>query len=378
MHYDFDFGIVKDVHKRNKIFNENGKSRGNIRILYFTGYISNFRAQTINMVDGKKVVTKIDKGQVFTEKIDKWRKAMVFTFPDIKPGSVIEYEFNHMTQMLTLPAWFFQEDIPVRYSELITKVPTDHYYRQQARLRQPLVKNTSSTESLTGNVNRMPTTLDVSTRALANVPSLPYEPFMSSQLDNFQSIYFILSGFRQTNNSSLGAVNDTWAKIGGTLADEEDFGRQLKKSLLNEQVLIAKAATLKTDDQKIAYLFNEVKGQMKWNRNDSWYTNDGVVKAWEKKIGNATEINLVLYNLLHKAGITAYPMVVSTRDHGKVYPSYTFIHQFNRGVVYIPVDSTRSYVLDASNKYNLYNQVPDNLLNSSGLYIDKENNAYDI
>lgn len=71
-------------------------------------------------------------------------------------------------------------------------------------------------------------------------------------------------------------------------------------------------------------------------------------------------------------------MVVSTRDHGKVNPYYPYIYQFNRAVAYIPVDSTKRYVLDATGKYNTYNETPDNLLNSSGLFIDKESKTYDI
>ncbi len=112
--------------------------------------------------------------------------------------------------------------------------------------------------------------------------------------------------------------------------------------------------------------------------NDDWYTNDGTYRAWENKTGNSTEINLILFHLLKQSGIDAYPMVVSTREHGKVDPFYTSLIQFNRAVVYVPVDSTKKYVLDATGKYNMYNETPADLLNSSGLYIDKPKNLYDI
>ena len=62
----------------------------------------------------------------------------------------------------------------------------------------------------------------------------------------------------------------------------------------------------------------------------------------------------------------------------KFHPFYTSTVQFNRAVVYIPVDSTKKYVLDATGKYNLYNETPDELLNSSGLYIDKSKESYDM
>jgi len=71
-------------------------------------------------------------------------------------------------------------------------------------------------------------------------------------------------------------------------------------------------------------------------------------------------------------------MLVSTREHGKVNPAYSFIRQFNRAVVYIPVDDANKYILDASNKYNLFDEIPANLLNSSGLYIDADHNLADV
>jgi len=55
-------------------------------------------------------------------------------------------------------------------------------------------------------------------------------------------------------------------------------------------------------------------------------------------------------------------MVVSTREHGRVQPFYTSLAQFNRGVVYVPVDTAKYYVLDATGKYNMYNETRQSCL----------------
>ncbi len=206
---------------------------------------------------------------------------------------------------------------------------------------------------------------------------MPDEPYMSSFADNLQSLRFQLVSVRPIGGFAT-THSDTWAKVGGILEDDDDFGGQLKRKLNNEEIIINKAKLLKTDDDKIAYVFNEVKNAMKWNGIDRWYTNDGTYRAWENKTGNSAEVNLILYHLLKQSGVQAYPMVVSTREHGKVVPYFTSLVQFNRAVVYIPVDSTKNYVLDATGKYNTYNETPAELLNSSGLYIDKSKNVYDI
>lgn len=61
-----------------------------------------------------------------------------------------------------------------------------------------------------------------------------------------------------------------------------------------------------------------------------------------------------------------------------LYANFPNIFQVDKLVAYVPVDSTTYYVLDASDKYNLYNEVPYELLNSCGLSLDKEKEKYNI
>lgn len=385
--------ITEEVHKRIKIFNDNGKKEADIHLEYISDehyqFITGLQAETINLVDGKIEITKLDKKLVYTKAIDKWHSEITFTMPNVKAGSIIEFKYNFNVKGYSgLPFWYFQEDIPVRYSEYDTSIPDLFYFRPQPHLNQPFVKYTTKEEGRSfqdnwkddsgqNHIDSYPYSLLEETRAMANVPSLPDEAFMSSFADNVQCLryQFIsvkpLGGFVKTHS-------DTWAKVGGILADDEDFGGQLNRKLNNEEAIINKAKALKTNDEKIAYVFNEVKNTMKWDQRDQWFTIDGTYRAWENKTGNSAEINLILYHLLKKSGIDAYPMVVSTQKHGRVVPFYTSLLQFNRAVVYIPVDSAKRYVLDATGKYNMYNETPAELLNSSGLFIDKQNKRYDI
>jgi len=388
VYYDRNFNIVMERHKRIKIFNDNGKESANIRLEFFNAdhfeNISNVQAETINLVDGKPEITKIDKKLIYTQNIDKQRSAIVFTMPNVRAGSVIEFKYVWQTNSYgNFPDWFFQGKIPTRYSELETGIPEYLEFALVSKVRQPYVKDITSTDSETlpggdGQNNTTLFTVNKRTRGLANIKSLPDEAYMSSDVDNLQCLLFHLSVVKPIGGGFSQTRADTWAKLGGILADDDDFGAQLKKKLTNEDAIISKAKTLKTNAEKIAYIFNEVKNTMKWDGNDEWYTNDGTSKAWDRKSGNSAEVNLILYHLLNASGVRAYPMVVSTRDHGKVYPAFTFLYQFNRAVVYIPVDSTKRYILDATNKYNIYTETPDNLLNSYGLYIDKENKVFDL
>ncbi|ASU32572.1 DUF3857 domain-containing protein [Mucilaginibacter xinganensis] len=376
--------ITEEIHKRVKIFNVNGKGEADVHIKYVSGnhleYVGSIQAETINLVDGKQEITKLDKKLIYTKSIDKYRSEITFTLPNIKPGCIIEYKYNlNANSFADFPDWDFQEKIPVRYSELKTSIPDIFYFRANANISLPFAKRTTTSDSRTlmDAGQAFSYNLENEERGIANIHSLPDEPYMSSYRDNVQAIRFQLVSIKPMGGFAK-SYSDTWAKVGGRLIDDEDFGGQLRRKINGEEAIIAKAKAIKSTDERISYLFAEVKNAMKWNGSDDWYTNDGTYRAWENKTGNSTEINLILYHLLKKSDIEAYPMVVSTREHGRVQPFYTSLVQFNRGVVYVPVDTSKSYVLDASGKYNMYNETPAELLNSSGLYIDKSKNIYDI
>jgi hypothetical protein len=385
LYYDQTFNVVMDCHKRIKIFNDNGKDAANIRITYHSfnreEYITGIQAETINLTDGKQEITKLDKKQIFTQVIDKYTSAIVFSMPNVKPGSIIEYKYSwNCTEWATIPTWYFQSTkAPVRYSELYTHIPEYFYFSRQAHTLFPFTINQDKSEagSLGAGSDALTYTIEARRLAMVNIPSLPAESFMRSSYDNLQSISFHLTSFKPPYGF-VHNISDTWAKVGGELADDEDFGKQLRRKLTGEDAIIATAKALKTDDAKIAYIFNAVKNTMKWNGDDEWYTLDGTSEAWDKKTGNSTEINLILYHLLKKSGVAALPMVVSTRDNGRVNITYTSLAQFNRAVVYIPVDSTKRYILDATGKYNMYNETPFELLNSHGLYLNMDQKSYDL
>jgi hypothetical protein len=363
VYFDQEYNLILDRHIRIKIFNDNGKDEANIKVRYDGGdrseFITNVQAETINLNNGAIEITKIDKKLIYTQRVDKLRNDLVFSFPNVKSGSVIEYKYSLTANSVgDFPDWYFQTNIPTRYSELNTTIPSILYYKNLIMVNQSFVKKTDEV------------------KAMANIPSLNNEPYMSSRKDNAERILYELQsinapGFQQS-------FSDTWNKVGKDLSGYEDFGGQFRKKLTGEEEIINKAKSLSSNAEKIAFIFSEVKSRMKWDEEDVRYTNDGTADAWNKKVGNSTEINLILNHLLQKSGIKSLPMLVSTRDNGKINPAYPNGYQFNRTVAYIPVDSANYYILDATSKYNVYNQIPQNLLNGFGFYVNKDDEKYDL
>jgi hypothetical protein len=368
-----DVNLVTERHIRIKIFNDNGKGAADVHLRYYSGnryeWIEKLQAQTINDNNGTPVITKVDKKQIFDKHIDKETSEISFAFPDVKPGSIIEYKYMESSGYLSaFPDWYFQSELPTRYSEIEAKIPEWVHYKSLVRVKQPY-----AVSKWDGNSN-------IEKIALSNVPSITEEPYMSSMKDNFQCIQTLLLSI--TPSASTGIIgrnfSESWTKVGQDMADDDDFGGQFNRKLSGEEEILNHAKTLKSTDQKIEYLFDEVKNNMKWNDVYAKYTDDGTPKAWEKKVGNYAEINLMVYHLLKKAGITAYPMITSTRKHGRANPAYPAVYAFNSVVTYVPIDTATYYVLDATQKYNLYNVIPFYFLNSFGLAINKDEKKYDL
>jgi hypothetical protein len=166
--------------------------------------------------------------------------------------------------------------------------------------------------------------------------------------------------------------------MGKEIAADKDFYKPFDQGLHDEDELVKQAKALATEDQRIGFLFNKVKTLMKWDEEKEWLSYHGIRSAWKKKSGNWGEINMILLRLLRESGVNAYPMLVSTRDHGKIIADFVNFDQINKLVTYVPVDTTKKYVLDASNKYSVYNEVPFDVLNSYGLCLNKDKGDYHL
>jgi hypothetical protein len=346
-----EYGVIKFIHhKRIKIFNDNGKKEANIT-LSFIDDITDIKAETINLKGQKIEFTQVDPNLIYKQKISKNLKSLTFAFPDVKNGSVIEFSYIWKIYTWYLPFWFFQSNIPQRYSEIKTSINLFSHIEVAYNVNQPFVKDSDDVIGPKNNPAGV-----IHKRAISNVPSFKEEPFMTPINDNLPRVIF-----KSTRAS--------WFKVHRDLLNDDDFGKQFIYRLPDEKDILAKIRLLKNKELIIDSIFNLVKNRMTWNKEDEWYTIDGIHKAWGKKTGNSTEINLILYRLLSEAGIKAFPMVLSTPDNGNIDVNNPNLSQFDKTVICATPDTTHIYIMDATNKHNLYNQVPLELLSLYGLVI---------
>lgn len=351
-------GITMERHVRIKIFNEPGEKVANIRLPYpdETGSIRITDAETINLTNNTINFTPVESKLIYRKKIDKYFYAVVFTFPNVRPGSVIEFKYKQSFSLFDFPSWIFQNAFPTRYSEFCFNT-TDARVVPNTKINtsQPFVVDTTVVTVNNYAEKRM------HIWALSNTRSIKKEPFTDFPLDYLQYIRFY-----HFHLSGLYFIREVFLKY-------DNFGKQLNIPLLgSKQVDSIKA--FGNDDLKIATAFKLVKKKINWNGINFFATNIGVKKAWETNTGNSAEVNLILYNILKQVGIKCSLFVLSTRDHGRLDINDIYFSSFNKTIVYAATGPDKTYLLDAADKYNNYNDIPLDLLNLNGIWINENDN----
>lgn len=360
------FGGVLEIdikaHTRIKVYNEKGLDEANIKIPYIerggAEGIFKLEGQTYNQdASGNMTISKLEKKSIYNKKVNNRVWNQIFTFPEVKAGSIIEYRYNIKRKLLYFDDWTFQRNIPVRYSNCTIEYPSEFSFSHVALTTLPIEID----QKQTGYSNRKSFTM-------RNLPALKDEPYMSCADDYLQQVQFNLNGYYSPQLTIN--LTRTWPGIIKELMEDVDFGMQLNKSIPRTDELDNKLKSLKTDFAKMASVHNYVRENIVWDGLYSIWALDGVKSVWSGKKGNSGEINLVMINLLRNAGLNAYPLLVSTRKHGRVNTLDPNVDQFNTVMAMVKIDSS-IYVLDATDKVTPSHLIPERVMYSEGLVINK-------
>jgi hypothetical protein len=359
-------GIDLVRHVRIKILNDKGKDRADIHLRYYSYKndedIKDISAQTYNLdANGNIVVTKVDKKQIFEKQINKRYAEKVFTFPEVRPGSIIEYKFKHTN--IGMIQWYFQRSIPVKYSEFTFDYSSDREVAFTPRCYLPYEQKSETKGTRTTRFF-----------AMHNVPALRDEPYILNEDDYLQKIESKTVALNF--NGRWERITLTWPRVIKLLMEDEDFGLQLKKEIPRTADLDAQLRNINNPYLRMKAIHEYVKKNMQWDGSPGIWALNGVKAAWKDKKGTAGEINLILVNLLKDAGLDAKPILVSTHDNGLVNtsdPGTLFrpgTNQFNKVLAWVTI-SNDFYVLDATDQETPGYLIPPDVITTEGLVIEK-------
>jgi Domain of Unknown Function with PDB structure (DUF3857) len=375
------FKMVVERRTRIKILKEKGIEYANVKIPYYSRNndqkMVDIEAYTYNLdATGNVVKTKVEKSSIYTQKLSRDYTQITIAFPEVKVGSVIEYKYRLDRESIGyIEDWYFQDEIPVRFSEFEMKAPLLFRFNEDPFIYMKVDKKQDENEDLiSGSDGLYRVKTLYKTYTMQNLPGIRDEPYMTCKDDYLQRIGFQLAQIDYGNGNTKD-LRTTWMDVVKRLDEDEDFGQELRKGLNAAETILAASIQCKDTLCRMATIFNTVKNSMNWNGNNSIYAMQGINTAWDKKTGTTGDINIILYTLLKKAGITTFPLLTSTRDHGAVNLFFPSERQFDALMVYAEV-SGKAYILNAADKYNPYRLVPYNVINTRGFLVDGEKSEW--
>jgi hypothetical protein len=389
-----DFQLIFKVHRRIKILDKNGYEAASVEIPLYKGgtteeKVSNLKAASYNLENGKVVETHLESKGVFTDKQDKNLIVKKFTLPAVKEGTIIEYTYTVTSDFyFNLRSWAFQGEYPVLWSEYSVSIPEyfnyiflgQGYHSFQDKTRKDAQKlfsfrvdQSGPYGSSTGRTETFSLIVNVTTHrwVAVDVPPLKDESFTTTLRNHITKIEFQLSAIKYPN-SVVKPILSTWPKLTEEMLKDEQYGEALDKNngFLGDVVdgLIAGA---KTPREKAEKIYAYVRDNFTCNEHSALWMQKTLKSIFAAKSGNVTEINLVLVAMLRRAKLDASPVILSTREHGYVYSLYPIRNRFNYTIVAFNSGEEMMY-LDASYPFLGFGKLDHSCYNGDARMVTPE------
>ncbi len=387
---DGDFTLVFKCVKRTLLINKNAFDEATVKVPIYLGNsyseeekFEDFEATTYNVENGAIVETKLDKNAVFKEKYDRTRTIRKFTFANIKEGSIIEYKYTIKSPFYSrLRSWRFQGQYPVLWSQYQVTIPHmfTYYPVVQGYLNYAIDSSKGIFKSYnvivpngTGSPEHYSFSGTANHRiwAIKDAPAFKNESFTSSSKNYFSKIDFQLHSIKWTENTPVQQIMKGWIETIAKVLEDQDYKSVLqeKNGWMDEDV--KKLLKDSSDVDKARKIYAFVRDNFTCTDHDaSIWLSEPLKKIYQTKKGTVTDINLVLIAMLNHAGFDVHPIMLSTRDNGRVTESAAILGQYNYLIARLQIDSTY-YLLDASVSKMGFGKLPEYCYNTSARLIDK-------
>jgi hypothetical protein len=382
------FSIAFKRHTRIRLLNRNSFDMASITIpLYASGSaeerIESLEASTYNLENGKVETFKLDKAAIFKDRLNKNFTVRKFTLPNIKEGSIVEIKYSLVSPYpYDLRSWYFQSEYPVLWSQYSVTIPSFYDFVTLRQGYVPYKVDEGSTGSELYNIiesgetgasqhSSFTATTISHTWATENVPALKKENFTTTLDNHISKISFQLSKIKYPNTAEKNIMSN-WHLVSEELLKDEDFGQSLtqNQSFWSDEVKkITAGAT--TPIEAARKIFEYVRDNISCTNHSTKYLSGPLKKVYQAKNGNVADVNLLLTALLMNRGFETYPVLLSTRDHGKAYEVYPVLEKLNYVITKVVIDE-KTYLLDASQNKLGFGSLDLDCYNGYARIIDKD------
>jgi len=367
--------MVTEVYSRIKIYKKDGYDYANPKIDFYSGskrakgYFS--EANTYNLVGGTVEKTAMKTDSQFEETLQEDYTRKKITLPNVREGSVIEYKYTIRTPYFgEFRDFYFQYGIPANDVRYDVWIP-EYFYYNVYKVGYITIDTSISQTVLNKKTQTKESYINYTAK---NIPPIKDEAYVTN-IDNFTGIVkYELAAIGMPNQQPEYYATD-WKTVAKKIYEHEKFGRELRFNSYFEAAIDPLIPKTATETEKITAIFDYVKAYMNWNGENSYMCDTGVKKAYEAKVGNTAEINLMLTAMLRYAGLDANPVLVSTRANGVALFPTRYAYNY---VIAAVKTGDKTLLLDATSKYAQPNIMPTRALNWQGRLIKKNGDTEEI
>lgn len=370
-----NYNLLTDYSGKIKILNKEGFEKSTIEVLLYRNkskkeIFRNLIAFTHNLENGKIVKTKLEEDKVYREKYNERYTLVKFTFPNVKPGSVITYSYQTESPFIfNFNGWDFQDDIPKMYSECIADLPGNYVYN--IRLVGPLkldAEDSSIKKECIELSNTATADCSHNQYIMKNIPAFKEEKYMTAKKNYFSRIEYELKeykGFDGVNKK----YTETWKNVDKELRTEKTIGIQLKKVNATKNVLPETIKTMPIGLDKAKAIYKHITDNYTWNEKYRIFRDVEIKEILKSKVGNVAEMNILLHNVYKEQGFTVKPVLLSTRSNGYATKIHPVLTDFNYLIIQLTIDQ-ETHLLDATEKTLAFGQIPFRCLNQYARLLD--------
>jgi hypothetical protein len=386
------FDVVYKHYRRVHILNKSSYDLANVSVLLYSSgtreeTLEKVRAVTYNLENGKVVESKLDiKSGIFKDKIDKNWFAKKFTLPNVKEGSIIEYEFTIVSGFPgNFRPWRFQGTVPRLWSEYDVDIPEffDYVFLTSGyktyHVRKTSLKNKTfhinvGFVSYGSNIVQLPATISNHRWVMKDVPALKAEPFTSSLENHIAKLEFRLKAYRFPNMAPIDVMKN-WTKVGEALLDDEDFGLQINRgnNWLDSEIS-GIVGNSNDPEEKARKIFAWLRDNFTCTSQYGIYLTNNLRNILKNKKGSVADINLLLIAMLRHQKIEADPVLIGTKENGSTHAIYPILNQYNKVICLANIQG-QTYLLDASVPGMGFGFLPENCYNGHARLITKISSA---
>lgn len=375
-----DYNLLTNYTAKIKILNDKGYDEATIEIPLRKGdshkeIIRDLEANTFNLKNGGIFSRRLNPSKVYTEEHEDY-DLLKFTFPDVKPGSVLVYSYQTESPFFfNFRTWWFQDEIPKLYSRYKTEIPGNYNYSISKIGDLPLekkdskiVKNCFLTSIATEAASCVSTEY-----VMKDIPAFIEEDYLTSKYNYLSRIEYELKTWTRLDGY-VKKITRSWEDVEKELRTDRSIGRQLKKTSLVEDILPDSISKQPNDLAKAREIFDFVKKNYHWNGEYDIFDDMNLKDVIEEHAGNVSGINILLHNIYEEQGFDVLPVISATRDRGMPTKLFPVLSDFNYLLLQLKLDD-KTYLLDATEKYAPFGTIPFRSLNFYGRLLDFENGS---